>query len=293
VLPVKRNNNRGHKILPAISQVLTIAEEVIHWDSDPEYPKLERTPQGPLHVGVDLGTAYLVLVVLDEFYQPIAGEYQFAEVVRDGLVVDFIKAIDLVSLMKERVEERIGIKLQFASSAFPPGIPEVETRAVANVIEAAGFECTALIDEPSAANQLLGINNGAVVDIGGGTTGTAIINDGEVVYTADEPTGGTHFSLVIAGALNIPFKDAEALKINPSEQKRLFPLVRPVMEKVGTIIAAHIKDHSVENITLVGGTAAFQGIAGVVEETTGISTVVPDKPLFITPIGIAMSNLVI
>ena len=293
MLPVKRNNNRGQIIRPAISQVLTIAEEVIHWVSDPEYPQLERAPRGPLHVGVDLGTAYLVLVVLDEFYQPIAGEYQFAEVVRDGLVVDFIKAIDLVRSMKELVEERIGRKLQFASSAFPPGIPEVETRAVANVIEAAGFECTALIDEPSAANQLLGIKNGTVVDIGGGTTGIAIINNGEVIYTADEPTGGTHFSLVIAGALDIPFEDAETLKIKPDEQKRLFPLVRPVMEKVGTIIAAHIKDHSVENITLVGGTAAFQGIASVVEETTGISTVVPDKPLFITPIGIAMSNLVI
>lgn len=290
VLPVKRNNNGRHIIQSDISQVLSSAEEVIHWISDPEPPRLERTPKGPLHVGVDLGTAYLVLVVLDEFYQPIAGEYQFAEVVRDGLVVDFIKAIDLVSSMLEQVEERIGVKLHYAASGYPPGIPEVETRAVANVINAAGFECTTLNDEPTAANQLLGIKNGAVVDIGGGTTGIAIINDGEVVYTADEPTGGTHFSLVIAGALDIPFEDAEALKIQPIEQGRLFPLVRPVMEKVGTIIATHTKEYSVENITLVGGTAAFRGIAGIIEEATGIPTDIPDNPLFITPIGIAMSN---
>ena len=51
-------------------------------------------PEGPLHVGVDLGTAYLVLVVLDQAKQPLAGEYQFAQVVRDGLVVDYLGAIE-------------------------------------------------------------------------------------------------------------------------------------------------------------------------------------------------------
>jgi ethanolamine utilization protein EutJ len=289
---VKRNNIGEHQSRSDVSHVLLRAEEVIHWIADPEPPRLEQPPKGSLHVGVDLGTAYLVLVVLDDFYQPIAGEYQFAEVVRDGLVVDFIKAIDLASSMKEKVEKRIGVKLHHAASGYPPGIPRVETQAVANVIDAAGFECTTLKDEPSAANQLLRIENGAVVDIGGGTTGIAVINDGKVVYTADEPTGGTHFSLVIAGALDIPFKDAEALKIRSSEHGRLFPLVRPVMEKIGTIITTHIRGHSVENITLVGGTAAFLGIADVVEEATGIPTSIPDKPLFVTPIGIAMSNQV-
>jgi len=39
-----------------------------------------------------------------------------------------------------------------------------------------------------------------------------VLRDGKVVYTADEPTGGTHFSLVIAGAKNIKLEDAEELK---------------------------------------------------------------------------------
>jgi len=51
-------------------------------------------------VGVDLGTAYLVLAVLDDQGNPIGGEWQFAQVVRDGLVVDFIGAIDLLRGMK-------------------------------------------------------------------------------------------------------------------------------------------------------------------------------------------------
>jgi hypothetical protein len=42
-------------------------------------------PQRRVHVGVDLGTAYTVLAVLDEQMQPLAGEYRFAQIVRDGL----------------------------------------------------------------------------------------------------------------------------------------------------------------------------------------------------------------
>jgi len=157
-------------------------------------------------------------------------------------------------------------------------------------VEAAGFECSGLTDEPSAANAILGIRNGAIVDIGGGTTGIAVVQDGEVVFTADEATGGTHFSLVIAGAHNIEFEQAEAMKVDPKEQQRLFPVVRPVMEKVASIAARHIADYPVEHITLVGGSAAFRGFAGVVQEATGIATSVPDKPVFVTPLGMAAND---
>jgi ethanolamine utilization protein EutJ len=247
-------------------------------------------------MGVDLGTAYLVLVVLDQNRQPIAGEYQFAEVARDGLVVDFIGAVDRLTAMKRRVEQRLGRELEHASSGYPPGVPQVEVRATANVVEAAGLRCTRLVDEPSAANALLGLHNGVIVDVGGGTTGIAILRDGEVVYTADEPTGGTHFSLVIAGAHDIPFEQAEAMKLDPSQQTRLFPIIRPVMEKVASIVNRHVElyrsraGHAVDQLVLVGGTAKFPGIAGVMEEYTGISTYVPDRPLFVTPIGIAMHD---
>ncbi len=56
-----------------------------------------------VHVGVDLGTAYTVLIVLDENYQPLAGTFRFAEVVRDGLVVDFIGAIDLLRELQSQI----------------------------------------------------------------------------------------------------------------------------------------------------------------------------------------------
>lgn len=265
----------------------------MRWISDPEPLPFQNPPEGQLHVGVDLGTAYLMLVVLDQDKQPIAGEYQFAQVVRDGLVVDFIGAVDLLKQMKDRVEQRLGVQLTHAASGYPPGVPQVEVQAVANVVEAAGMHCTNLVDEPTAANALLGLKSGAIVDVGGGTTGIAILNDGEVVYTADEATGGTHFSLVVAGSLDISFEEAEELKVNPDQQVRLFPVLRPVMEKVASIISRHVRESGVrvEQLTLVGGACAYRGMAEVIQDFTGLPTRVPDRPVFVTPLGIAMHDL--
>ena len=47
---------------------------------------------------------------------------------------------------------------------------------------------------------------------GGGTTGLALLKDGKVVEIADEPTGGTHLTLVLSGNYHIPFAEAEAIK---------------------------------------------------------------------------------
>jgi ethanolamine utilization protein EutJ len=243
-----------------------------------------------VHVGVDLGTAYTVLIVLDEKFQPIAGEYQFAQIVRDGLVVDFIGAVDLLRKMKAEVEDKLGFKLASAATGYPPGVPQAEVRATANVLHGAELDCTSLIDEPTAANNVLRIKDGAIVDVGGGTTGIAVFKKGKVVHTADEPTGGTHFSLVIAGSMGSTFEEAEALKKDPKEQTRLFPVIRPVMEKVGTIVRRHINGHNVERIYLVGGTCAYPGMNEVIQEITGVETVLPGNPLFITPLGIAMNN---
>ncbi len=240
-----------------------------------------------LKVGVDLGTAYTVLVVLDEHDVPLAAAYERADVVRDGVVVDFVGAVDVVRRLKTDVEGRLGLALQAAHGAYPPGVAHSEVRAVQHVIEAADLDCTGLVDEPTAANAVLGLRDGAVVDVGGGSTGIAVVSGGRVVHTADEPTGGTHLSLVVAGALGIPFEEAERLKTDPAEQPRLLPLVRPVMEKVAAILARHTRGHAVPTVCLVGGSVAFPGFAEVVEEASGLTTVVPVSPLFVTPLGIA------
>ena len=274
---------------PNLSELLTQTDRVMSgangWRADPN-----SIPSSSVHVGVDLGTAYTVLMVLDKKYQPIAGDYRYAEVTRDGLVVDFIGAVDLLREMKAKVEEKLGFKLTSAATAYPPGVPQAEVRATANVLNGAELDCSGLIDEPTAANNVLQIQDGAIVDVGGGTTGIAVFKDGKAIYTADEPTGGTHFSLVIAGSSGISFEEAEELKKNPAEQTRLFPVIRPVMEKVATIINRHIERYQVDKLYLVGGTCAYPGMDEVIHEMTRIETVLPGNPLFITPLGIAMNN---
>jgi ethanolamine utilization protein EutJ len=222
---------------------------------------------------------------------PIAGAYQFAQVVRDGVVFDYMGAIRIVKTLKQQVEERLGRKIESAATAYPPGVPIAEVRATGNVLQGAGIECSRLVDEATAASTILQIDSGVVVDVGGGTTKLAVIEDGKVVYTADEPTGGTQFTLVVAGAMHIPFMDAEALKTNPAEQASLFPAIKAVMEKVATIVSRHVEAYHPRRIYLCGGSARFPGMDHVIEEVTHIETIIPGEPLFVTPIGIAMNNI--
>lgn len=266
---------------PELDPILKKAHKVFN------HAPAQSNYRGAVHVGVDLGTAYTVMAVLDDQHHPLAGRYQFAEIVRDGLVVDFIGAIQLLKKMKAELETDLGFRLEKAATTYPPGVPLAEVKATRNVLIGAGLECSEFIDEPTGANALLGVQNGAVVDVGGGTTGIAIVENGEVVYSADEPTGGTHFSLVIAGAMNISFAEAEKLKTDPRRNQNIYMTVYPVMQKVGSIIARHIKPFAVETIYMVGGTSSMHGIGEVVTDMTGIKTVTPPHPMLVTPIGVA------
>ncbi len=248
-----------------------------------------RSKSSVYYTGVDLGTACVVVAVLDENKRPVAGAYQWADVVKDGMVVDYIGAVQIVKKLKQKVEEDLGTELLYAAGAIPPGTDTLDGGAVKNVIQGAGFEVTNMLDEANAANQILQMKNGAVVDIGGGTTGISILKDGEVEYIADEPTGGTHFSLVIAGAYRESFQEAEEFKRDSKNHKELLPVVKPVIEKVASIINEHVANFQVDEIALVGGTCCFTGIEDIIEKRTGIPTHKPKNPLFVTPLGIAMS----
>jgi len=126
------------------------------------------------------------------------------------------------------------------------------------------------------------------VDIGGGTTGTAIFKDGQVTYVADEPTGGTHFSLVISGAYKIPFEEAEKLKLDQTKHPELLPAIKPVIQKVASIVKLHIQNRNVEKVYLVGGTSCFTNIEEIIEAELSLPVIKPKNPLLVTPLGIAL-----
>lgn len=244
-------------------------------------------PKVPIKVGVDLGTAFTVIIITDEAGVPLAAANQFADVVRDGIVWDFSGAMGVVRGLKNKLEKATGRALTAGAVTIPPAVGTSDHRAHHYVIEGCGIECTEVVDEPTAANAVLGLRNGAVVDVGGGTTGVAILRDGVVVETLDEPSGGTQMSLVIAGAMKISFEEAEKLKVDPANHRRLLPIVRPTMEKIATIVRDGIAGKGVEEIHLVGGTCAFSGMAEIMTNITGVPAEVAPEPMLVTPLGVA------
>ncbi|WP_206460692.1 ethanolamine utilization protein EutJ [Anaerovorax sp. IOR16] len=247
---------------------------------------------GKLKCGVDLGTANIVLSVVDEQNRPIAGAMHNSTVVRDGIVVDYIGACKAVEILKCQVEQMLGVTLQTAATAIPPGIIDGNVKVIANVVEAAGFQVTNIIDEPTAAATVIGLKDGAVVDVGGGTTGISILKDGKVIYTNDEATGGTHMTLVLAGFNKSTIEEAESLKKDHFQEKDIFPVVKPVVEKMASIIKNYIDGFDVKQIYVVGGACCFSDFEKVFEKFIGIPTVKPIEPLLVTPLGIAMNSII-
>lgn len=238
--------------------------------------------------GLDLGTATLVLVVLDGDDKPLACEMQTAEVLRDGVVIDYSGALSIVKKLKAKIEKRLNTELHSCAIAMPAGT-ESSSRAHRYVAEGAGFSVTEVLDEPTAANSIYRISNGVIVDIGGGTTGLSVFKDGEVTEIYDEATGGTHLNLVIAGNYGISVNEAEKIKRDSSRHAEIFPIVRPVLEKMATIVDRHIDKETVDAIYLCGGTSCIEGIEEVFEQVTGIKTYRPKDPFLVTSAGIAMN----
>lgn len=241
-----------------------------------------------LKVGLDLGTAYIVIVVLDEENNPIACEKQAASVLKDGVVVDYSGASRIVRELKAKLEERLGTELINCAIAMPAGT-ESSVRTHQYVAEGAGFEVTNVLDEPSAANSIYQIDDGVVVDIGGGTTGLAILKGGKVVQIEDEPTGGTHVTLVLAGNYHIPFAEAEQIKQDYSRHREILPVVKATLEKMASIVKRYVSREDVDTLYLCGGTCCLTGIEGIFEKETGIRTIKPNDPFLVTPAGIAMN----
>ena len=245
--------------------------------------------EGELKTGVDLGTANIVVSVVDANNNPIAGATYPSTVVKDGIVVDFVGAINIVKNLKAKVEEIIGRKLLTAATAIPPGIISGNVKCISNVVEAAGFEVINVVDEPTAAARVIDIKDGAVVDVGGGTTGISILKDGQVIFTADEATGGTHMTLVLAGYYGISIKEAEELKKDPKKDKEIFPIIKPVVQKMASIVKRYLNGYDVSEIYVVGGASSFEEFNDVFEKEIGIKTIKFNEPLLVTPLGIAMN----
>lgn len=249
-------------------------------------PASETT--GALRVGIDLGTATIVIAVVDAAGQPVYLDYRREAAVRDGVVVDFHAAAAAAAALKEGAEAALGVPLPDAAAAYPPGVPEADARACAFVLERAGFDCVGLIDEVTAAQALLQVRDGAIADVGGGSTGVGVYADGELVALGDLPGGGHHLNLILAGARRVPVEEAERLK--REEAGDLLPVLRPGIERIAHNIGRLMPSRPAGPVHLVGGALMVPGAGNVVARYLGHTVAEYPHALLITPFGIAMSS---
>jgi ethanolamine utilization protein EutJ len=204
---------------------------------------------------------------------------------RDGVVVDFAAATRTVRQLREDAEQALGVALTSAATAYPPCIAEPDARACRFVGEAAGFDKVTLTDEVSAAQGVLGVRDGVIVDVGGGSTGVGIFRDGRLVELADQPGGGHHMDLVLAGALGISVEAAERLK--RTEPQACFGYLVPSFERIGASVRGMTTQATDLPLHLAGGALMVPGAAEVLGSYLGRPTVSYAHALLITPLGIA------
>ena len=239
-----------------------------------------------LRVGVDLGTANCVLVVLSGD-RPVWVGAAPSGALKDGVVVDFALATATVRRLRQHAEAALGVPLTDAATAYPPCIPVGDARACRFVCEAAGFAEVTLVDEVTAAQRTLGVRDGVVVDVGGGSTGVGVFRDGVLVDLDDRPGGGHHLDLMLAGALGIPLEDAEPYKrAHPDES---FPILVPGLQRIAENVRALTPDAADLPLHLAGGALMVPGAGDVLAAYLERTVITYPHALLITPIGIARS----
>ncbi|MYW89329.1 ethanolamine utilization protein EutJ [Amycolatopsis rubida] len=240
-----------------------------------------------LRVGVDLGTASCVLVVLDGDDQPVWVDSYPSGALRDGVVVDFARAAETVRRLKGRAEGVLGTALTSTATAYPPCIPEKDAKACTYVCEAAGFEDAVLVDEVTAAQRTLEVSDGVVVDVGGGSTGTGVFRGGELVALDDRAGGGHHLDLMLAGALAVSVEDAEAYKRENPE--KALPILVPGLQRIAESVRAMTAGAEELPLYLAGGALMIAGAGDVLAKYLERPVMTYPHALLITPLGIARS----
>jgi rod shape-determining protein MreB and related proteins len=244
---------------------------------------------------------------------------------RDGVIADLDAATAMLEGFLRRARLRRGPLRGSAVVCVPSGATWVERRSLAAVVEAQRPRCTVrLVDEPVAAAAGAGFGRGDavgafMVDIGGGTTETAVLAGGYVVRVRSLRLGGNamddaiihrvkaELGLVLGrnaarnlkGALGVGEGAAERMEVVGIDAARRTPRV----EYVSSRLVAEALEHSVAaiaesaqdmlsdippnlaedvvrgKIRLAGGGALMPGLASKIEAVADIPAVVVDDPL--------------
>src|SRR5438309_3287066 len=151
----------------------------------------------PSVVAIQAGTSH-VLAVGEEAKRMLGrtpGNIQAIRPMKDGVIADFEITEAMLRYFISKVHNRRTLVRPRISICVPPGITEVEKRAVRDSALAAGAREVYLIEEPMAAAIGAGLpitepSGNMIVDIGGGTTEVAVISLAGIVMSKSIRVGG-------------------------------------------------------------------------------------------------------
>jgi rod shape-determining protein MreB len=158
--------------------------------------------------------------------------------IKDGVIADFEVT---QSMLRYFIQKAVGSRKSFIRPRIiicvPYGITQVEKRAVKEAAQSAGAREVYLVEEPMAAAIGAGLpitepSGNMVIDIGGGTTGVAVISLGGIVYCKSIEVAGDKFDEAIVNYVRRQFnlligeRTAENVKINignayPFDEERI------------------------------------------------------------------------
>ena len=121
---------------------------------------------------------------------------------KDGVIADYDVTEEMLRYFIEKVSPKPRFFRPQVVVSIPSGVTSVEKRAVLEAAMQAGAKHTYLIEETMAAAIGAGINvfepsGNMIVDVGGGTTGIAIISLGGIVVSESLRVGGDKFDEAI------------------------------------------------------------------------------------------------
>jgi cell division protein FtsA len=197
-------------------------------------------------------------------------------------------AIVSIHIDSYKVSNPIGFQgKDVAIQIYTAFAPMVHIGALERTAAELDLDLVAVAAEPFAVSRsLLGTDassnfSSVVIDIGGGTSDVAVINDGGVEGTKSFGIGGRAFTKTIANELDLSYDQAEELKVslasgaqmNGADKAAVLKALRKTLEvwingielALGEFDAI---DHLPNHILLCGGGASLQPLVKVMQETS-------------------------
>ena len=234
---------------------------------------------------------------------------------RQGVISDYTLTEEMLKYFINKAVGRRTLRKPRICVCIPSGATEVEKKAVMDAASHAGAREVSIIEEPVAAAIGAGIDinkaqGNMIIDIGGGTADIAVIALGGPVVSESIKVAGDDFDEAILRYMRkkhnllIGERTAEDIKINIGcASKRpenvtmevrgrnlVTALPKTVVvssdERTPPELAADIYERG---IVMTGGGALLYGLDKLMQEKTGITTMLAEDPLTAVAIGTGKS----